>query len=85
MLFDPSDRQPWPIRIVAPKGMERSPGPWRDPTDETVWPNSVSRANSDPWLAENHDKIKLMRPRLLLINFSNEHGREHLCQRSPIN
>ena len=80
LLLGPSNRNPWPAKIVAPKGMERSPGPWRDPDDKTVWPNTTSRANSDSWLVENHDAIKLMRPRLLLINFSNEHGREHLSR-----
>jgi hypothetical protein len=58
--------------------MEKAPGPWSDPADETVWPNSKSRANSDVWIAKNHDRIKKMKPRLLLINFSNEHTREHL-------
>jgi hypothetical protein len=46
--------------------------------DLTAWPNRVSRANGDPWLAANHDRLRVMRPRLLLINFSNEHSREHL-------
>ncbi len=38
---------------------------------DTVWPNAKSRANSDPWLVANHDKIKLMKPRLLVLNFVN--------------
>jgi hypothetical protein len=79
MLLEGSDRKPWPAKFSAPRGMERSPGPWRDPDDPTVWPNTTSRANSDAWLVENQEKIKLMRPRLLLINFSNEHSREHLA------
>jgi hypothetical protein len=58
--------------------MEQSPGPWNDPDDLHMWPNTTSRANSDPWLAENHDAIRRLRPRLLLINYSNEHSREHL-------
>src|SRR5262245_42483013 len=52
--------------------------PSSDPDDVSVWPNQTSHANSDSWLAANHDKIRLMRPRLLLINFSNEHSRQHL-------
>lgn len=48
------------IVIAAPK----SPPP-------TVWPNAVSRANSDPWLAAHHDQITQMRPRLLVLNFAN--------------
>jgi hypothetical protein len=39
--------------------------------DLTVWPNSVSFANSDPWIAENHETIRLMRPRVLALNFVN--------------
>ena len=78
VLFDPSRRKPWPAKIAAPPGMEESPGPWSDPDDKTVWPNATSRANGDPWLADHHDTLKLMRPRVLLVNFSNEHAREHL-------
>lgn len=70
--------QAQPVKIAAPKGMENSPGPWNDPDDLTAWPNTTSRANGDAWLAENHDRIRVMRPRVLLINFSNEHNREHL-------
>ena len=39
--------------------------------DLTVWPNHVSRANSDEWLVKNHDGIRQMRPRLLVLNFVN--------------
>jgi hypothetical protein len=34
-----------------------------------VWPNAESAANSDPWLIANHDRISLMRPRVLVVNF----------------
>ena len=34
-----------------------------------VWPNAESAANSDPWLVANHDRIRLMQPRVLAINF----------------
>jgi hypothetical protein len=66
------------VKVVPPQGMENAPGPWNDPDDLTAWPNTTSRANGDPWLVENHDTIRVMRPRVLLINFSNEHTREHL-------
>lgn len=69
---------PWPKQFTAPKGLEDAPGPWSDPTDLTVWPNQASRANGDAWLAANHDKLTKMNPRVLLINFSNEHSREQL-------
>ncbi|MBL8856349.1 MAG: hypothetical protein JNK57_20450 [Planctomycetaceae bacterium] len=77
-LFKIAERLPWPNPIPAPQGLHNRPGPWNDTDDLTIWPNTVSRANSDPWIAENHDQIRQMRPRLLLINFSNEHSREHI-------
>src|SRR5215472_6667736 len=40
-------------------------------TGQSVWPNSVSRANSDPWLVKNHDRITKLRPKLLVLNFAN--------------
>src|SRR5207248_439267 len=42
--------------------------------DPTAWPNSASRANSDDWLVRHHDEIRLMRPRLLVLNFVNGLG-----------
>ena len=36
-----------------------------------IWPNAESSANSDPWLIANHDRITLMRPRVLAVNFVN--------------
>lgn len=52
--------------------------PADDPANLAVWPNRTSRANSDPWLAENHDLIRQMKPRLLVLNFSNKARRDHL-------
>ena len=77
-LTVPAFGDPWPNPIPPPPGMDKAPGPWGDPKDLTAWPNATSRANGDPWLAENHDRLRVMRPRLLLINYSNEHRREHL-------
>ncbi|MEQ8762311.1 MAG: hypothetical protein RL885_00190 [Planctomycetota bacterium] len=37
-----------------------------------TWPNEYSRANSDPWIAEHHGQILEMKPKLLVINFSNQ-------------
>lgn len=37
-----------------------------------VWPNSASSANSDRWLAANHDDLREIRPRVLVLNFHNE-------------
>jgi hypothetical protein len=36
-----------------------------------VWPNDTSRANSDPWLAQNHDRIVQLRPKVLVIDLEN--------------
>lgn len=66
---------------VAQSEGGRSPAVLRAPdfsADLTVWPNSQSSANSDSWLVQNHQKIRAMKPRVLLINFSNDHSREHL-------
>lgn len=41
-------------------------------TAERVWPNSVSRANSDPWLQVHHAEIRTMRPVVLALNFVND-------------
>ncbi|MCC6730147.1 MAG: hypothetical protein IT208_12485 [Chthonomonadales bacterium] len=49
-----------------------APRPLRDPADATVWPNRKSHANSDPWIVRNHERIRRMRPRLLVINLSNQ-------------
>ena len=46
-------------------------GPAAAQDNLTVWPNRVSSANSDEWLIKNHDKVKVMRPRLLVLNFAN--------------
>ena len=43
-----------------------------DPADPTTWPNRWSKANSDAWIVRNHDRLRQMRPRVLLINFSNQ-------------
>lgn len=48
-----------------------TPKPLKDPKDTKVWPNRRSFANSDPWIAANHDRIRQMRPRLLVINLCN--------------
>jgi hypothetical protein len=35
------------------------------------WPNRESFATSDPWIAEHHDELQVMRPRILALNFVN--------------
>src|SRR5262249_34000378 len=47
-------------------------GPPDEPDAGTlIWPNDVSSANSDPWIAEHHDEITEMRPRALILHFAN--------------
>jgi hypothetical protein len=37
----------------------------------TTWPNAVSSAASDTWLAVNHANIQKLQPRVLVLNFDN--------------
>ena len=53
-------------------GPDGTPRPLRDPADPSVWPNTRSRANSDEWIAQNQDRLRVMRPRLLVLNLSNQ-------------
>ena len=46
--------------------------------NSSEWPNAVSFANSDPWLAEHHDEITVMRPRILALNFVNHKTMEQM-------
>lgn len=70
--------RPWPENITPHDGNFNAPGPWRDPERSTVWPNRLSRSNGDAWIVKNHDRIEKMNPRVLVLNFSNEHTRAHL-------
>lgn len=57
------------------------------PADKTEWPNSTSCANSDRWLSKNHDGIRQMKPRFLVINFANgigTGGNDQLLPNQPI-
>lgn len=46
------------------------------PTDGLVWPNDDSRANSDDWLRDNHDRITQLRPKVLVINLESSTSAE---------
>lgn len=72
------DAPAWPKELKPHNGDFNLPGPWRDPDAETVWPNRSSRSNSDGWIVKNHDRIRKMNPRVLVLNFSNKHSRVHL-------
>ncbi len=56
-------------RAPSPDAMAPAP-----PT--LVWPNPVSSANSDPWIAAHHDGIAEMQPRILLLDFANRFATE---------
>jgi len=60
------------VTAAAAPGEDLAAGPAGDPADLSIWPNQTSRANSDAWIAAHHDAIREMRPRLLVVNFSNE-------------
>ncbi len=59
------------LAVLLPSAVLVSQPPPDDPADMAEWPNVASRANSDPWIAENHGRIRVMRPRLLVLNFCN--------------
>jgi hypothetical protein len=42
------------------------------------WPNPLAPATSDPWIIENHDRIEVMRPRVMAVNFVNERSNEDM-------
>ncbi|MEW6250434.1 MAG: hypothetical protein AB1716_07290 [Planctomycetota bacterium] len=60
----------------------RLPEPDNLSADLTVWPNRASWRNSDAWLVEHHDRIRMMRPRLLVLNFSNNRDMKWIRQRT---
>jgi hypothetical protein len=39
--------------------------------EEVAWPNAQSSATSDPWLAANHDRLTVLRPRVMALNYVN--------------
>jgi DNA gyrase inhibitor GyrI len=50
--------------------------------DMTEWPNAVSHANSDRWIVDNHDAIRVMKPRLLVLNFANGLSNEEMVRKT---
>lgn len=62
---------------LAQVGLAQSPS-FQDSSDLSIWPNTKSRANGDDWIVRNHDSIRKMRPRLLVLNFSNQHDMAHV-------
>lgn len=56
-------------KTVTPQGLT---------DDLTVWPNKVCYRMSEPWIMENHDRIRKIKPRVLILNFANYAGMEHI-------
>jgi len=42
------------------------------PPQYDYWPNPESSTNGDQWLQENHDAIKTLNPKLLVLSFGNK-------------
>lgn len=42
------------------------------------WPNRYSRANSDAWLAAQHEALREMHPRVLVLDFHNDQTSEQV-------
>lgn len=42
-----------------------------------IWPNPVSQANSDPWIAAHHAQLAQIQPRVLVLDFANEFMNEN--------
>ena len=62
----------------ALQAQQRAQAPKEYSKDLSVWPNRRSFRNSDPWISENHDSIRLLEPRVLVINFANGVADERL-------
>ena len=64
------------VNVITVEGFDRagnaaSAGVSVERRADLVWPNDESQASSDPWLAEHHQEIRLMQPRLMVLNFVN--------------
>jgi hypothetical protein len=68
ILASTAQAAPWEANFNT----DGTPKPLNDPTDTTLWPNKSSHSNGDMWIVKNHDRIRQMRPRLLLISFSDQ-------------
>lgn len=72
--------QPAPQRSGGPPVIEANvaglPPPEGLSSDPLIWPNRESCRNSDAWIVEQHDQIKQMRPRVLVLNFANDASME---------
>lgn len=49
--------------LPPPDGLKENP---------SIWPNLASFRNSDDWIWQNHDQLRQMRPRVIVLNFAND-------------
>src|SRR5215469_4750297 len=66
------------LLAVASSG---APAPKKRVPFSHVWPNNISRANSDDWIRLHHDQIRQMRPEVLVLNFVNGLSTEEARQK----
>jgi len=64
--------QPIPVEDAGTSPPEIDAGVDSSTASGLEWPNAESAATSDAWIAEHHDAITRMRPRVLAINFDND-------------
>ena len=58
--------------LDAVTGDSCSERPEQSACARSSWPNEYSQANSDPWLPAHHDAVRVLRPRVLVLDFHNE-------------
>ena len=46
--------------------------------DLTVWPNKTCYRTSEPWIWQNHEQIRKIKPRVLILNFANDASMEKI-------
>jgi hypothetical protein len=63
----------WFLCAAAAAGGEAPAGdPLALTSDLTVWPNTTCFRKSEPWIVANHDTIRRIEPRVLVLNFAND-------------
>lgn len=71
-----------PACEVCEPGFVSRDGHCEPPDDRkfTEWPNAASRTNGDAWLRVHHDELRVLRPRVLVLDFVNVSTAEHTQQ-----
>jgi len=71
-----------PAKVLLDPGVNISCSLDAEQRDFSIWPNARSSGNSDPWIWQNHDRIRKMRPRVLVLNFANNVDMEGIRNRT---